>query len=166
LRPNYTHTMEQQNDNEVLDNWKQDMYVDPVSSGVRFANFMIDMVVFIVIIFVLLFIGVMIAYGKGVKMPDLENLQYNTQVKIIDIVGTRILLIIYYTLYEGITKGRSFGKYATNTIVIKEDGTPFTFKDAFLRSLGRIIPFEPLSALGYRPWHDSLSKTAVVRKTW
>jgi hypothetical protein len=62
--------------------------------------------------------------------------------------------------------GRTIGKLSTNTIAITQDGTPFTFKHALVRSICRSIPFEQFSALGYMPWHDSLSKTAVVKKTW
>jgi hypothetical protein len=38
-----------------------------------------------------------------------------------------------------------------------------TFKDALLRSLCRLIPFEVFSGFGV-PWHDSLTNTMVVKK--
>jgi uncharacterized RDD family membrane protein YckC len=158
--------MEQQNDTGILDDWKQELYVDPVSPGVRFTNFVVDRIVFIVFILGLSFVWTAVAYSRGESIQDSPILQDNLQGKLLDYLITQLLTIIYYTLFEGFTKGRTVGKYATGTVAIKEDGTPFTFKDAFLRSLCRVIPFEPFSAFGYRPWHDSLSKTAVVKKTW
>jgi len=70
---------------------------------------------------------------------------------------------IYYTLFEYANKGRTPGKIATGTIAVREDGHFLTLKDALLRSLCRFIPFEFISAFGYRCWHDSLSKTLVIR---
>jgi hypothetical protein len=73
----------------------------------------------------------------------------------------------YYLIFEAATRGRSLGKILTNTIAISQDGQPFAFRHALIRTLCRFIPLEPFSALlAYLPWHDSLSKTAVVKKTW
>jgi uncharacterized RDD family membrane protein YckC len=158
--------MDQQNDRGFLQEAEQEMYVDPVSPGVRFVNYIMDQIAMLVILFIISFIWVAVALGKGQKPEDLIITKHTTQAQLISYLIAIIITILYYTIYEGATKGRTFGKMVTGTIVIKEDGRPFTFKDAFLRSLCRIIPFEALSALGYRPWHDSLTKTAVVKKTW
>ena len=37
------------------------------------------------------------------------------------------------------------------------------WEDAFMRSLCRLIPFDPLSAFAGHPWHDELSKTKVIK---
>jgi uncharacterized RDD family membrane protein YckC len=65
---------------------------------------------------------------------------------------------------RGITKGRSLGKWITGTVAVRLDGNTINWKDAFLRSLSRIVPFEPFSALGYAPWHDKWTETTVVKK--
>jgi len=158
--------MDQQNDRGLLQEIEKEMYVDPVSPGVRFVNYILDQLAMLVILFVLTFIWVAVAVSRGQKPEDLANAQRSAQGQLIPLLIGIVVTIFYYTIYEGATKGRTFGKMVTGTIVIREDGRPFTFKDAFLRSLCRLIPFEALSALGYRPWHDSFTKTAVVKKTW
>jgi uncharacterized RDD family membrane protein YckC len=65
---------------------------------------------------------------------------------------------------EGFSKGRSLGKMVTSTTAVKRDLTPINWKDASVRSLIRLIPIEPLSGLEGSPWHDSLSKTIVIKK--
>jgi len=75
-----------------------------------------------------------------------------------------LIIVAYYTLFEFFAKGRTLGKMATGTVAVKEDGSRLTFKDALLRTLCRFIPFEVFSAFGYRPWHDSLTKTLVIKK--
>jgi uncharacterized RDD family membrane protein YckC len=59
--------------------------------------------------------------------------------------------------------GRTLGKLITGSKAVREDGTSLTWKDACLRSLSRMVPFEPFSALGGAPWHDRWTKTTVVR---
>lgn len=74
-----------------------------------------------------------------------------------------ISYIFYYTICEAAFKGYTLGKAITGTKAIRQDGNPLTFKDALLRSLCRIVPFEAFSGLGTRPWHDTWTKTMVVR---
>lgn len=75
-----------------------------------------------------------------------------------------LIVIAYYTVFEYFAKGRTLGKMATGTVAVRADGSNLTFKDAFLRTLCRFIPFEIFSAFGYRPWHDSLTNTLVIKK--
>lgn len=59
------------------------------------------------------------------------------------------LLLVYMTLFEG-TGGRTPGKLLTGLRVVKLDGTPMTFGDAFLRNLLRLLwvtPFSPAFVL-------------------
>jgi uncharacterized RDD family membrane protein YckC len=69
--------------------------------------------------------------------------------------------LIYYTICEKAFKGYTLGKLLTGTRAIRDDGQELTFKDAFLRSLSRLVPFEVFSALGNKPWHDTWTKTTV-----
>jgi len=71
--------------------------------------------------------------------------------------------LFYYTLCEKLFRGYTLGKLITGTRAIREDDTELTFKDAFMRSLCRIVPFEVFSALGGFPWHDTWTKTKVVK---
>jgi uncharacterized RDD family membrane protein YckC len=71
--------------------------------------------------------------------------------------------IVYYTLSEKLFKGYTLGKLITGTRAIREDGGELTFKDALLRSLSRIVPFEAFSGLGDVPWHDRWTKTMVIK---
>lgn len=71
--------------------------------------------------------------------------------------------LIYYTICEKAFKGYTLGKLITGTRAIREDGHELTFKDAILRTLSRIVPFEAFSGLGEKPWHDSWTKTMVIK---
>lgn len=70
---------------------------------------------------------------------------------------------IYYTLCEKLFKGYTLGKLITGTRAIKNDGSELTFKDAILRSLSRLVPFEPFSGFGGHPWHDQWTNTMVIK---
>jgi uncharacterized RDD family membrane protein YckC len=71
--------------------------------------------------------------------------------------------LVYYTICEKGFKGYTLGKLVTGTRVIREDGDELTIKDALLRSLSRLVPLEIFSAFGGYPWHDSWTKTRVIR---
>ncbi|MGZ5286605.1 MAG: RDD family protein [Flavisolibacter sp.] len=70
--------------------------------------------------------------------------------------------LVYYTFCEKLFKGYTLGKLITGTRAIRTDGSELTFKDAILRSLVRMVPFEHLSGFGY-PWHDTWTKTMVIK---
>ena len=152
--------MEQTNP-DLLQEFENVADLTPVSPGLRFVNYLIDVIAFYALSFVfatLFFVG---AAGAGAydsaydREPDGQ------------LVFTFLYLLIvlaYYTLFEYFAKGRTLGKMATGTVAVREDGSNLTLKDAFLRSLCRLIPFEPFSAFGSRPWHDSITKTLVIKK--
>ncbi|MCX6316349.1 MAG: RDD family protein [Bacteroidetes bacterium] len=71
--------------------------------------------------------------------------------------------IIYYTFCEAAFKGYTLGKLITGTRAIKQDGNKLSLKDALLRTLSRLVPFEAFSALGGTPWHDTWTGTTVVK---
>lgn len=119
-----------------------------VSLGTRFADYIID-----VVIFYILFVVILLTLKSLISDPD-SSFTY---------IISYIFLVTYYTLMEGITNGRSVGKLITGSKAVKEDGTPITWSDALLRSLTRIVPFEPFSAFGGRPWHDRWTHTIVVK---
>jgi uncharacterized RDD family membrane protein YckC len=160
--------MDYQDQTDLLQDEQNELgYVDPANRGLRFANYLIDQIVLIVIFNIVVVIWTVIATASGGVTPE----KYLASNDIMVLLGRRILIsavitILYYTISETVMNGRTLGKLATGTIAITQDGTPFTFKHALVRSLCRAIPFEAFSAFGYMPWHDSISKTAVVKKTW
>jgi uncharacterized RDD family membrane protein YckC len=71
-------------------------------------------------------------------------------------------IVAYYLVFEGLW-GRTPGKWVCGTRVVDEDGRKPAFGTVVKRTLCRFIPFEPFSFLGERGWHDSISKTRVIR---
>jgi uncharacterized RDD family membrane protein YckC len=74
--------------------------------------------------------------------------------------------LFYYNVFEIFT-ARTLGKLVTQTMVVDENGEQPHYEVILLRSLCRLIPFEIFSFIGMpaRGWHDSLSKTFVVKKS-
>jgi len=144
---------------ELFAELRENLYEQPATVGQRFMNYLIDVFIFYLVLFMLgavagLFLGDAFAEGETLfGMPLL--LQY---------LFIYILLIGLYTFLETVTKGRTIGKMVTKTRAIREDGANVNFNDALKRSLIRCIPFEQFSAFGGRPWHDRWSNTKVIRE--
>lgn len=131
------------------------------TQGQRFLNYIIDLIVQYLIIFVLGFIFTILSLLTGYtgimdwigSMGDLEGY-----------VVFFFVVILYYTLFESLCS-RTIGKYITKTIVVNEDGSKPDSQIILKRTLCRLIPFDGLSFLGSgRGWHDSISDTYVVDK--
>lgn len=73
-----------------------------------------------------------------------------------------INFLFYFFICEKAFRGYTAGKLVTGTRAIRLDGKELTFKDALLRTLCRLIPFETVSALNGPPWHDTWTKTTVI----
>jgi uncharacterized RDD family membrane protein YckC len=71
--------------------------------------------------------------------------------------------MIYYTCCEKLFRGYTLGKLVSGTRAIREDGEELTFGNALLRSLSRLVPIEAFSGFGGHPWHDTWTKTMVVK---
>ena len=131
------------------------------SNGLRFANMLIDyLMIFAVTFIVTLILGVISAFMQIPFMNFIGGEDITS--KLLHYTYSYICYVLIYTLSEGIFKGRTLGKLITGTKAITEDGNTITWKDAFMRSLCRIIPFEAFSAFGNQLWHDRLTKTKVV----
>ncbi len=131
------------------------------TKGQRFANFIIDYIIQLIVGFVF---GVILFFISEIfNASSWYNSWIETDNRLTDYIFGAIILLIYYSIIEGLT-GRSIGKYITNTRVITEEGNKPSFQDAILRSLCRIIPFEAFSFLVDlgRGWHDSMTNTYVV----
>lgn len=87
--------------------------------------------------------------------PVIDNMKY--------LLLAMALNIVYFGLFESLVM-RTPGKFVTNTMVVKNDGTMPGDGRIFFRTLCRLIPLEALSFLWYPGigLHDSFSKTRVV----
>jgi hypothetical protein len=160
--------MDQENEKEILREEREEMnYADPVSKGIRLVNYIVDQVAAGVLINGAKFGIAYYMLGQNYRDHILYRADLTMEVLRNSLMISLPVTFLYYLIFEAATRGRTLGKILTDTVAITQDGEPFTFKHAFMRTLCRFIPFEPFSALlAYLPWHDSLSKTAVVKKTW
>lgn len=128
------------------------------SHGKRFANYIIDTIVFYIISF-------LIEMVFGTIFPEFNFYTEN-------VVGGILLSMLFSMLlygavfggFEALLKGKTPGKYITGTRAINQDGTYISTSTAFKRGFLRIIPFEAFSALGSPcfPWHDKWVDTYVI----
>lgn len=162
--------MNTENYNEV----QQDLFVEEdllnlqeANAGRRFANMLIDSIA--VNYTINLLTGFVIAYVLYQLAPDTAYsvfVERDFSVYLVFLYLTAFLnSFIYYTICEKVFKGQTLGKLITGTKAVRYDGTDLTWRDAALRSVIRYVPFEALSIwFGNGLWHDTWSKTMVVRK--
>mgnify|MGYP001039228915 CR=1 FL=1 len=123
------------------------------STTKRFTNYIIDVVVFYVLMFC---IGILIRVFKPNLISGLDELTL------------RLWMLLFYALamfaIETLFKGKSIGKLITGTKAVNADGSDMGFQKTFIRNIVKAIPFNPFSALGRpcTPWHDSWSDTIVI----
>ena len=128
------------------------------SRGQRFANYLIDLVVFYII--AILIFAVLAATGVTGDLFKDETSATN----LLDRILTMILLGILWGTTEALFKGKTLGKMITRTRAVNEDGSSITPKTAFARGFSRVVPFEAFSALSdpSYPWHDKWTNTYVI----
>lgn len=127
-------------------------------AGRRFANLILDTIVYYVMIFIMaMFAGLLASFGHDGFLIWITG-------NGLDVAFFNIfLMLFYYLVMESLTQ-RTIGKYITGTKVIMEDGSKPEAGAIAIRTLCRLIPFEVFSFFGSnaRGWHDSLSRTIVV----
>lgn len=131
------------------------------SKGKRLLNYFIDLAFFYALFMLLGMLLYLIAELTTNEeliyfLIELENFN-----PLIDRLLTAVLLVIYYVILESLSQ-KSIGKLITRTKVVLENGEKPAFEVFIKRSLCRIIPFDQLSFLGKKGWHDSISKTYVI----
>lgn len=132
------------------------------SGGKRFANMVIDTIVYYIFIF--LFAAV-IGVIAAIVFPEAIEQEDSPSVTLWSYVLVFTVYLFYYTMMEAVF-GRTVGKLITGTEVVMRDGkTPGTGV-IFKRSLSRLVPFEAFSFLGSdsRGWHDEWTDTYVIEK--
>lgn len=123
----------------------------------RFLNFIIDSIMVCVLTFMLLIV-LALAFPIWYHAMSEEDLDAVVLLAVVNAAA----VILYYTVLEA--GGNTLGKLITRTRTIGYDGKPVTWKDAFLRSLSRLVPFEFLSGLQRTILHDQWTNTYVVKK--
>jgi uncharacterized RDD family membrane protein YckC len=132
--------------------------------GKRFANNLIDQIIYIILTILIALLGnwLLENYGfRGLAVGDLATLQdHPFRFNILQL----FISVIFYGLFESLL-ARTPAKYITGTKVVMRDGTKPDSTAIFIRTLCRQIPFEAITFLfGRFPigWHDAFSKTLVV----
>lgn len=129
------------------------------STGQRFLNYIIDLVVFYILIFALAFF---LAFIDPSILEWMDGNDVGTNLL------TRLVVLLLYGIVmgfiEALFKGRTLGKLITRTKAVNEDGSTISAATAFQRGLSRAVPFEMFSAFGSPsyPWHDKWIKTYVI----
>ena len=133
--------------------------------GQRFLNFLIDN--FVMQYGLAYLTGMLLAYVLLAVAPEtaywLFSDEESAQMLLTGYAISIFNYLIYYTFCEKVFRGYTLGKLITGTRAVREDGGELTLRDAFLRTLSRIVPFEPFSAFNRKPWHDSWTKTMVIK---
>ncbi len=138
------------NDNFVMENqYNQATLIQ------RFLNSILDFLAFFLICFIFFI------FGYSLVTNGLLNSTINNLISYVTVFGFPLLNYIYL---EG-KYGKTIGKFITKTTVIKQNGEKITFKDAFLRTLYRLIPLEFITIFldDGLTFHDKLSKTFVAQ---
>lgn len=139
--------------------WEVSYLVRPVTTGKRFAHYLIDLTAIWVIHFgISLLLTYSLGYVPELSVPFVPSFFFFVG----DLIFASVLLV-YYGFFE-ISFQKTPGKMITKTIVINEFAEKPEFPEMILRTLCRLIPFEALSCLGEnsRDWHDRLSRTWVI----
>lgn len=142
----------------------QQQYVE-ATMGQRFVNYLIDN---LLMRFALSYLtGTVVGALLGILFPEYMNRiiveQTSWDLLVLSYAVAIVNYLFYYTICEKAFRGYTLGKLISGTRAIREDGGELTFKDAILRTLSRLVPFEAFSAFGARPWHDSWTKTIVIK---
>ena len=128
---------------------------------VRVVNYILDYILRIIIAVIIAFIIDVLFFGDSLfSIADWVAQMKQGE----EFLLGMLLMFIYYTVTETLW-GRSLAKFITGTMVVNEDGSKADLQTILIRSANRLIPFEFLTFLqnGARGWHDSNSKTYVVR---
>lgn len=126
----------------------------PASSGKRLANYIIDQ-----------FVITLFAFGFFFALELSLSLGLAEINSIVDRILGMLFAAFAYIILEGSLKGKTIGKYITQTRAVMQDtGEVPDLNTIIKRSFCRIVPFEAFSFLGEGAsgWHDKWSDTMVI----
>ena len=132
--------------------------------GSRFVNWLIDN------LFMQFALGYATGYVAGMILASVapeflvaayydKGMEYYFLIFILGLINT----LVYYIFCEAAFKGYTLGKLITGTRAVRISGEPLSFRDVLMRSLSRLVPFEAFSGFGTAPWHDTWTKTTVIK---
>lgn len=131
--------------------------VQVVTGWLRFAHYLIDAIIIGVILF-----GINFALLEGLQLSFHSNSNsIGFMYQLIPSIDNIVVTVAYYFICEK-TMQRTIGKFATNSVVINQYADAPEAGSLVGRSFARLVPFEALSCLSDRGWHDRWSKTYVV----
>lgn len=137
-----------------------EVYYERASTGKRLANYIIDFIVFYVLIAIF-------AVVLALTSPSLFNSWTDDSgFGLVDRILTLFFYAMYMSIVEALLKGKSVGKFITKTRAVNLDGTPISTSTAFARGFSRAVPFCVFSALGgvCNPWQDRWTNTMVINE--
>ena len=135
------------------------------STGQRFLNYLIDAVLMqygLAFVTATIVVKMMLAISPDTAYQLFGEDRDTLNTFIASYLIAIFNYLFYYTICEKAFRGYTLGKLVTGTRAIRLDGKELSFKDALLRTLSRIVPFEPFSGFG-TPWHDTWTKTTVIK---
>lgn len=142
----------------------QDLLADEIfyqraSTGQRLANYLIDLVVFYIFMFV---IGMVIGLVAPGMLTSFAN--DSSSANLLDRLLSLFLYALFMSVVEALLKGKSVGKFITKTRAVNLDGSQITASTAFGRGFSRAVPFCAFSAFGEicNPWQDRWTNTMVI----
>lgn len=132
--------------------------IQTVSRGIRLLNFIIDNVIYEIVVLFAVYPFARAVFGKSFGENFWLTLAFNF-----------LVLFLYYFLFE-VAFQRTPAKFLTSTRVVLSDGSTPDAAIIARRSLIRLIPFEVISQYtGKDPnligtwWHDSWTNTRVIK---
>ena len=129
-----------------------------VTGWTRFGHYIIDALNIGVIVFAIEFVLIQLFNTQLFSRNDRNGVFLMSLIPSIDNI---IITVAYYFVCEK-TMQRTIGKFATNAVVINQYAEQPSDGSLIGRSFARLVPFEALSCLSDRGWHDTWSKTYVV----
>jgi len=156
--------MEQEYNSQQENLFEDYIQYKTATSGQRFLNWLVDN---LLMRFGLSYVtGTLVGIIIGKLFPDyalrIADTQDTWDLLLLGYAIGFFNYLLYYTICEKAFKGYTLGKLISGTRAIRDDGKELTFKDALLRSLSRLVPFEVFSGFG-KPWHDSWTNTQVIQ---
>lgn len=123
----------------------------------RLFHFLIDTLVMVLIFNSLLFR----IFETHLKYSEFFQTTMNNRFTLFLVVV--IFRFLYYPFFE-IIFGKTPAKFLTESRLVNYKAEKASSSSVFTRTLCRDIPFNPISFLWHTGWHDSLSKTYVVKE--
>ncbi|GAL69958.1 RDD family protein [Jejuia pallidilutea] len=133
------------------------------STQQRLINYAIDSVFYFG--FIIIFLTIIRYLSKMEGLSFLSGLLISEEPNYLKSIFFGVITTtLFYLILEYLLKGKTIGKFITNTRAITNENEIMDFKSVLIRSICRRIPFDSFSFLGDVPrgWHDRISKTKVV----